>query len=163
MKECKWCKKTKPFSDFYKSKTTKDGCQSHCKECHSTYNSNKYYDNYEENRTRLSKYYYENHEKEKESRRKHYSRNKAKYLANFYKREEKIKNATPSWLTKEMLLQIEEIYKQRLEISNKTGIEHHVDHIVPLQGENVCGLHVPWNLQIITAEENLRKSNKYEQ
>jgi len=162
MKECKWCKNKKPFSDFYKSKNTKDGCQSHCKECHSLYNSKKYYDNHEENRARLSKYYYENHEKEKKYRRNHYNSNKAKYLANFYKREDRIKIATPNWLTKEMFLQIEEIYKKRIEISNMTGIQYHVDHIVPIQGENVCGLHVPWNLQIITAEENLKKSNKYE-
>ena len=84
------------------------------------------------------------------------------YLFNFYKREERLKEATPTWLTDLMLSEIKQLYKQRQELSESTGIEYHVDHIVPIQGENVCGLHVPWNLQIITAEENLKKSNKYE-
>lgn len=65
------------------------------------------------------------------------------------------KNATPKWLNLEQLRMIKLIYA----ICPK-GFE--VDHIVPLKGKNVCGLHVPWNLQYLTKEENLKKGNKVE-
>lgn len=162
MKICKNCNKEKTLTDFYKASTSKDGYRSNCKICHNDYNKNKYYENHEENRNRLSKYYEDNHEKEKAARREYYQKNKAAYLFNFYKREEKLKEATPNWLTESMLSEIKRIYQARQEISQLEGVEYHVDHIVPLQGANVCGLHVPWNLQIITAQENLKKSNKYE-
>lgn len=68
---------------------------------------------------------------------------------------------TPLWLNDDHMFAISEIYELRKLRSEATGVEHHVDHIVPLQGKTVSGLHVPWNLQVIPASENLSKSNSF--
>lgn len=67
---------------------------------------------------------------------------------------------TPKWLSKEQLQEIKEHYILAAELSwlSDSGLE--VDHIVPLQGKNVSGLHVPWNLQVISAYENQSKGNR---
>ena len=90
----------------------------------------------------------------------YYNKNKYRYLAAAAKRKARKLQATPEWLTASQEAEIIQLYKKAKELENITGNKYHVDHIVPLQGKNVCGLHVPWNLQIIPAEENLRKSNK---
>ena len=53
-----------------------------------------------------------------------------------------------------------DLYVQARRLTKITGERYVVDHIVPLRGDEVCGLHVPWNLRVITQEENLKKSNK---
>jgi 5-methylcytosine-specific restriction endonuclease McrA len=73
-------------------------------------------------------------------------------------RSSKLK-ATPPWLDEELNWMIDEIYQLSCLRTEMTGVGHHVDHIVPLQGEAVKGLHVPWNLQVITATDNLKKRN----
>ena len=66
--------------------------------------------------------------------------------------------ATPLWANKK---KIKEFYAVAKMLTENTGIKHQVDHIVPLRGELVCGLHVEYNLQILTKDENIRKSNSH--
>ena len=66
-------------------------------------------------------------------------------------------NACPKWLTDEDKARIVEIYAEARRLTELTGVPHEVDHIIPLQGRTVCGLHVPWNLRVLTKEENNRR------
>lgn len=68
--------------------------------------------------------------------------------------------ATPAWLTEADWAAIAALYEQAAQLTATTGIEHEVDHIIPLQGETVCGFHCPENLRIVTRNENRRKHNK---
>lgn len=75
-------------------------------------------------------------------------------------RRRKHKNATPPWLTRKQKGEIRQLYEMAITMTKTTGEQYVVDHIIPLRSPDVCGLHVPWNLRVITQEENLRKSNK---
>ena len=101
--------------------------------------------------------------RQREVSRKHYQDNKADYIAKDAERRARKVKATPKWLSKSDREHIKRIYKVRQKVSDKTGVEHHVDHIVPLKGDSICGLHVPWNLAIIPAKMNLSKGDKHEQ
>lgn len=67
--------------------------------------------------------------------------------------------ACPCWLTSKDIANIVKTYKTCSDTSRRTGIPHHVDHVVPLNGTLVCGLHVPDNLQVIPALDNIVKGN----
>jgi hypothetical protein len=75
-------------------------------------------------------------------------------------RRRKHRDATPPWLTRKQKSEIRQLYQIAITMTQTTGEQYVVDHIVPLRSHEVCGLHVPWNLRVITQEENLKKSNK---
>jgi len=84
--------------------------------------------------------------------------NPDKAAAQTAKRRAMLLNATPLWADFEAI-QVE--YALSDWCSKVTGIRYHVDHIVPLQGKLVCGLHVPNNLRVIPAVDNLKKRNTF--
>lgn len=68
---------------------------------------------------------------------------------------------TPKWLTYLQFEHVKMLYEAASAMTKETGVEFNVDHIVPLQGKNVSGLHVPWNLQVLPKKENCNKGNKH--
>ena len=97
------------------------------------------------------KYYIDNKNKINSFMKNHHQNNKTYYYANLNKRRATKLLATPKFAN---LNKIKEIYK-----NCPKGYE--VDHIVPLRGKTVCGLHVEWNLQYLTSTENRRKGNRF--
>ena len=88
-------------------------------------------------------------------------RNKTWVRADTKARRRKHRDATPPWLTRKQKSEIRQLYQIAITMTQTTGEQYVVDHIVPLRSDTVCGLHVAWNLRVITQEENLKKSNKH--
>ena len=88
--------------------------------------------------------------------------NIGRVLANVTKRKQHVKFRTPKWLTEIDHERISNEYKLSALLKKVTGREWHVDHVIPLLGKNVSGLHVPSNLQLLRSSENLKKSNQFE-
>jgi hypothetical protein len=100
-------------------------------------------------------------EEKRQNKDKHRRNNPEYYKSLVSLRKRRHRNATPPWLTKEQKLVIRNLYLSAMTLTKATGERYVVDHIVPLSNSDVCGLHVPWNLRVITQEENLKKSNKH--
>ena len=190
-KQCTKCGETKPLSDFHKMKSAPDGHKYDCKPCRKSQAAKFYVDNKTKMRRVSDSWYYKNKakvaahrksrrndpesrarvlereaayaERNRESRkacvRKHYAENKTKYLVKDAKRRAAKLQRTPSWASDQL---IAAYYKEAKRLEELTGIQFHVDHIIPLQGELVSGLHVESNLQLLPAHENLGKSNQFD-
>lgn len=163
MKTCPSCSTCKPLGMFSKSSGRYDGLQSHCKACRSARRKADYSKN-KEREIKVNKSWSESNPvavKAKASRYRKSEHGSAYYNAKSAKRRSAQLNATPAWLTKEQEDDIKSMYVLAKKFEKLCNVEYHVDHIVPLAGKDVCGLHVPWNLQLLPASINLAKGNKY--
>lgn len=137
-KKCGGCYKILDIDNYYVSNNPNswDKLNSICKKCssiqHKTWS--------EVNNCRF-----------REIKREFYYSNKEIYIQYALKKRQHIKQVTPSWAD---TLKINDIY-------NNCPEGYHVDHIIPLNGKLVSGLHVENNLQYLLAEDNIRKSNKF--
>lgn len=175
MKTCIDCGENLPLSSYYKNKKMKDGHLNSCKDCRRT-EDNKYKkrnrnilyrktqqwkkNNTSKVKTYMVEYRNTNREAIKASNKAWIEENRERYriiknVCNAQRRANK-KCAFVKWANKQA---IHSIYKQSQELTLLTGIQHHVDHIVPLVSALVCGLHCEDNLRVITATENISKSN----
>lgn len=157
---CTNCKFDKPLKRFQKNSRYKSGYHTWCKDCklesqRAHPGTNKAWA--EENKDRnnaIKRAYAKRHpDRVRSSKQKWQSANLKKVLAKTRQYQAAKLGATPSWLTKEQIKEMESIY-----INCPEGYE--VDHEIPLQGKTVRGLHVPWNLRYLPISENRRKSNK---
>jgi hypothetical protein len=155
LKECRKCGSNKPADNFIK---TKSGLKHWCFTCRSEHKKSEY-KKHKESYLRRANDQYEKIKaspellKQRREREKLWKKqNSKKVLANTRARQMKQKQRTPKWAD---LKKIREFYENCPQ-------GYHVDHIIPINGKNISGLHVMSNLQYLPAEENLRKSNKYE-
>jgi len=170
-KTCDRCLSEKMLTEFYKSSKRKDGYLPYCKTCeksrvNSYYESNKkqLYETRkkyrEENKIKSSdwskKHYSLNKEKIRQTQKAYYEKNKAVFSQKCALRYARKTQQTPAWLNKGHVAEMEGFYTF---CQIFKGFE--VDHIVPIKGKTVSGLHAPWNLQILTEEQNRAKSNNF--
>tara|TARA_B100000795_G_scaffold233299_1_gene191964 strand:+ start:196 stop:684 length:489 start_codon:yes stop_codon:yes gene_type:complete len=154
VKCCSGCKVSKELDNFHIRRGSVDGRAYRCKQCVIVYHRNYHSKNKEKSQLRFNEYYRDNAPRIKKLQKKWKAANRDKRNEYQARRRASKLLATPSWYEKEHL-EIVAIYKEAKSLGN------HVDHIAPLNSPIVCGLHTLSNLQILTPEENMKKSNKH--
>ena len=171
-KTCIKCDLDKPLKEFCKASANKDGYAGTCKRCKKEYNTlnkdklNLANKKYKSNNPGVGKETTAEWRKNNSTKLVEYSerwRKKNRIRSNVISasRKRRLREATPKWVGKQELDRIHMLYTISSWITNNIGIEMHVDHKIPLQGKNVSGFHCLSNLQIITAKDNLKKSNSF--
>ena len=182
-KECLHCKLSKPIMHFNKCPNSLK-YRPECKQCKSIYekqnrlknkmqiaiaktlwrknNKDKVTESRIRSKSYRQTYYQKNKEKSRINNSEWYRKHPHIVAAKSAKYNAQKLQATPKWLTKDQFKEIEEFYllaKELQWLSDSTD-PLEVDHIIPLRGKNVSGLHVPWNLQILPGSLNRSKGNK---
>jgi len=154
-KLCSKCGESKDYSSFRMGRTK-------CKECAKldrvAYTSN--------NKVRLRKIradrYILNRETNIATAKQWAKDNKERAAFNAARKRARKLKATPNWLTDLDFQKMQMLYNISALVQKQTGVKMHVDHIIPLQGKNVSGFHMPENLTILKATDNISKSNSFE-
>ena len=156
MKTCTACKVEMDLSSFY---MRKGNPRSECKSC--TLAQNKKSVTPEAKLKAQARYRKDNREELNEKHSAYKKANRGLSNAQWMKYHANKLNATPAWLTDEQNDDIKTMYVLAKKFEKLCNTRYHVDHIVPLAGKDVCGLHVPWNLQLLPASVNIAKGNKH--
>ena len=146
-KICSKCKEEVSLDAFYKNKKSVDGLQHYCISCKKVVGE---------------RYFQENKEDFKVRRRESYFKNRESNFKGVAKRRAKKLKATPSWDLELTDFVVKEAYVLASVRREETGLDWHVDHVVPLQGALVSGLHVWNNIQLLPAQINKSKGNRYD-
>ena len=166
-KVCTTCKQTKPLSEYSPRRDRPLGVHYSCKVCLAekakVYRKNKELTEAQKERARKAsaEWRKQNPEWNKRIKQEWAVLNRDKRNAAGKRYEQRKNKRTPSWLTEEHHKEIHTFYWLAQDLKKVTGSTYHVDHIVPLNGKHVCGLHVPWNLQILPEDLNLSKGAVY--
>ena len=152
MKVCRKCDTEQADEDFRKGKRV-------CKSCDAIRVKKWHKENKEARKKHIATYYANNKEKVVAASRKWAKENPAMVKAKDARRRAAKLNATPLWADR---VENDYVYHAARVIKDVYGTDWEVDHIIPLNHDKVCGLHVANNLQLLTRTDNRRKSNKFE-
>lgn len=148
MTTCKYC--NTDFTPHYKHPNAKS-CNS--KRCRQDYKN----EWAKQNPECKKKWILNNPEKRKQASAEYMKRNRSYYTEYASLRTRYMRQAKPKWLDEFQEFWIQELYH----LASLRNLE--VDHIVPLKNDVVCGLHVPWNMQLLTRQANATKNNKFDE
>jgi hypothetical protein len=175
MKKCSICREEKELVEFCKHPGAPDGLQYDCRSCARARTKDWLAKNAEKHRATGAAYRARNKDLVAAKKRAHYEANRDKVIAkvqqwvkenpgkaaaNSKAHKVRKQKACPAWADKKA---IAAVYEEAARRSREEGQAFQVDHIVPLQGKRVSGLHVRHNLRVIPALENIKKGNRFQE